>query len=257
MERLELVVTRRAITGKRRNSRSRQHGTVPGVVYGTKVDPTSIAVSEHALIRLLRARAGEHGLLTLKLQAAPADGAAKSKAAATPKVEWEKPVLLKAMQRDAVTGSILHVDFHAIALTEQVRVKIPIVLSGEPVGVKQDGGVLEHFLREVEVSCLPTQIPKQVTLDISAMTIGQTVHVRDLTPPEGAKFTIDLGAAVASVLSPKVEAPPEVAAEAAAEPEVIREKKLEEGEADAPAGKDAGKKDDKAKGDSKEEKEKK
>ncbi len=233
MERLELVATRRVITGKRRISRGRHGGSVPGVIYGKSVEPVLIAVPNRDLIRLLQARAGDHGLLTLKLHAEKS------------KTEWEKPVLLKALQRDAVTGAILHVDFHAITLTEQVRVKIPIVLIGEPVGVKQDGGILEHFMRDVEVTCLPTQIPKQVAFDITAMTIGQTVHVKDLTPPEGAKFTTDLEAPVASVMAPKVEAPPEAEAETAAEPEVIREKKPEEGEA-AATGKDAGKKEEKA-----------
>jgi large subunit ribosomal protein L25 len=150
------------------------------------------------------------------------------------------------MQRDGVTGEVLHIDFHAIALTEQVRVKIPIVLNGEPLGVKQDGGVLEHFLREVEVECLPTQIPKQVEFDISPMAVGQTVHVKDLTPPAGSKFTTDLDAPVASVLAPKIETPAEAVPEAAAEPEVIREKKPEEGEA-SEAGKEAGKKEEKPK----------
>ena len=243
MERLELVVTRRETTGKRRISRGRRQGSIPGVVYGKSVEPVPVAVTHHDLAHLLRARAGEHGLLTLKLQAAK-------------KTEWEKPVLIKSMQHHGVTGHILHIDFHAIALTEQVRVKIPIILTGEPVGVKQDGGVLEHFMREVEVACLPTQIPKQVAFDISAMTIGQTVHVKDLTPPEGSKFTTDLEAPVASVLAPKVEAPPEATAETAAEPEVIREKKLEEGET-AGAGKESGKKEEKAKAEAKEEKKEK
>ena len=242
MERLELVATRRADTGKRRMSRGRCQGSIPGVVYGKSVEPIPIAVTHRALIHLLRERAGEHGLVMLKLQA-------KSKA------EWEKPVLIKSMQRDGVTGDILHIDFHAIALTEQVRVKIPILLTGEPVGVKQDGGVLEHFLREVEVECLPTQIPKLVEYNVSPMTIGQTVHVNDLTPPSGAKFTTDLAASVASVLAPKVEAPPEAVVEAA-EPEVLREKKPEEGEA-ASASKDAGKKEEKPKAEAKEEKKEK
>ena len=253
MERLELVATRRAATGKRRMSRSRRQGVIPGVIYGKSVEPTPIVVTQRDLIHLLRARAGEHGLVTLKLQAA--EGAAKGKGGA--KAEWEKPVLIKAMQRDGVTGEILHIDFHAIALTERVRVKIPIVLKGEPVGVKQDGGVLEHFMRDIEVDCLPTQIPKQVEFDVSAMAIGQTVHVSDLLPPAGSKFTTDLGAAVASVLAPKIEAPVEAAAETAAEPEVIREKKPEEGEAAEATGKDAGKKEEKPKAEAKDEKKEK
>ena len=134
-------------------------------------------------------------------------------------------MLIKRVERDPVKGDAVHIDFHAIALTEQIRIKIPLVLNGTPVGVKQDGGLLEHFLREVEVECLPTQIPKQVEHDISAMRIGDTLHVRDLSAPPGARLTSDPEGVVASVLVPKVEKVEEAAAEAVTEPEVIREKK--------------------------------
>jgi large subunit ribosomal protein L25 len=140
-------------------------------------------------------------------------------------------VLIKQIQQDPVHGEITHVDFHAIILSEQIRVKVPVVLKGEPVGVKQDRGVLEHFLREVEVECLPTAIPKDIEHDVSQMKIGDTLHLKDLIVPAGSKMMSDPEGVIASVLTPKEEKIEEVTVEAVTEPEVIREKKPEaEGE---------------------------
>ena len=209
----ELVLQRRTLIGTRPMRRLRQEALIPGIVYGRAMEPLPVTVSRKALAKLLHTKAGEHALVTLRLE----DGK-----------PWEKPALIHELQHDPVDGHVIHVDFHAITLTEQIRVKIPVVLKGEPVGVKQDGGVLEQFLREVEVECLPTEIPEGVDVDVSAMTIGQTVHVRDLSAPKNAKLLSDPAGAIASVQQPKVEKPEEEAA-AVTEPEVIREKK-EEGE---------------------------
>ena len=216
-DRPTLVASRRPTTGSRRVSRLRRDGLTPAIVYGKAVEPTPVMVNARDLLKFLHAHAGEHGLLTLRVER---EG-----------TSWEKPVLIKRVEHDPVNGGILHVDFHAIALTEQIRIKIPLVLSGVPVGVKQDGGVLEHFLREIEVECLPTAIPNQIERDISAMKVGETIHVRDLIAPAGARITADPEGGVASVLMPKEEKAEEAAAEAVTEPEVIREKKPEAEEA--------------------------
>ncbi|MBI4323187.1 MAG: 50S ribosomal protein L25 [Candidatus Omnitrophica bacterium] len=226
-----LAANARTAAGTRSARRLRRDGWVPGVVYGKAVTSTTVLVSHRELLKFLHAHAGEHGLLTLRVDA---DGK-----------PWEKPVLIKRVERDPVKGDVVHIDFHAIALTEQIRIKIPLVLNGTPVGVKQDGGLLEHFLREAEVECLPTQIPKQIEHDISAMKIGDTLHVRDLSAPPGARLTSDPEGVVASVLLPKVEKVEEAPAEAVTEPEVIREKKPE-AEAQAPEGKEEKKAEKKA-----------
>ena len=215
----ELTVQHRAILGSRPVQRMRQEGLVPGVVYGRDMKPLVISVNRRELAKLLRSKSGEHALVTLRLND---DGK-----------PWEKPVLVQAIQHHPVDGHVVHIDFHAILLTERLKVKVPVVLKGEPVGVKQEGGLLEHFLREVEVECLPTEIPASVEHDVSAMTIGQTIHVRDLAAPANTKITSDPDGVIASVQVPKVEKPEEEAA-AVTEPEVIREKK-EEGEEGAPA----------------------
>jgi large subunit ribosomal protein L25 len=168
-------------------------------------------VSHQDFVKFLHAREGEHGLLTLRVEGA-----------------FEHPVLIKDIQQDPVDGEITHLDFHVIVLTEQIRIKIPLVLKGEPIGVKEEGGVLEHFLREVEIECLPTQIPKQIEHDISQLTVGAAIHVRDLIAPAGVRLTTDVGSVIASVLARKEEKAEEVA-EAITEPEVIREKKPEVG----------------------------
>jgi len=211
-----LTITRRTTAGTRPVSRMRREGLVPGVVYGRDMEPMSVTVNRRELVKLLHAKAGEHALVTLHLE----DGK-----------PWEKPVLVQALQHHPVDGRIVHVDFHAIVLTERLKVKVPLILKGEPAGVKQDGGVLEQFLREVEVECLPTEIPAGVEVDVSALKIGDTVHMRDLAPSKNTRITSDPGGAIASVQTPKAEPAAEEAA-AATEPEVIREKKEEAGEAE-------------------------
>jgi large subunit ribosomal protein L25 len=222
-EREELVASRRSTIGSRRVNRLRNAGFVPGVVYGKGMAPVTVEVPRRELSRLLHSKTGEHALVTLKVSG---EGA------------FEKPVLLQAVQHHPVSGQVTHVDFHAIVLTQRLKVKVPIQLKGEPVGVKQDGGLLEHFLREVEVECLPTEIPDSVVFDVSLLIIGQTVHVRDLIAPANTKITTDPEGAVASVQKPKEEKPEVAGAEAATEPEVLREKK-EEPEAGAAAAKPA------------------
>lgn len=216
-----LTIQRRTITGSRRVERLRGEGIVPGVVYGRDLKPVEVAVNRRELVKLLHSKSGEHALVTLRL-----DG----------ETSWEKPALIKAVQHHPVSGYVLHVDFHAILLTEKLRVRVPVVLKGEAVGVKQDGGLMEHFLREVEVECLPTEIPAEIEFDVSALKIGDTVHVRDLAVDGNAKITSDPDGVIASVQVPKVEKVEEEAA-AVTEPEVIREKKEEAEGAPAEDGK--------------------
>ena len=207
---LTLTIQKRSDSGRREATRLRNKGLIPGIIYGKKTEPLSVMVQNKELSKLLRSTSGEHGLLSLKIEGESAD----------------RPALVKTLQHDPVSGHILHVDFHAIALTDKIRVPVRVDLKGEPVGVKQDGGILEHFLREVEVECLPTEIPGHLEYDISAMIIGSTIHVRDLAVPPNVKIITDSEGAIASVQKQKEEKVEEAAA--LTEPEVIREKKEEE-----------------------------
>ncbi|MBI4597317.1 MAG: 50S ribosomal protein L25 [Candidatus Omnitrophica bacterium] len=220
---LELTVQPRTAIGTRAVKRLRAAGAVPGVVYGKTTAPVSVSVNARALVKVLHAKGGEHALVTLRVDGEKA---------------WEQPALIHVVQHDPIDGRAVHVDFHTIVLTERLKVKVPVILKGEAVGVKQEGGVLEHFLREIEVECLPTDIPVGVDVDISAMKIGETVHVRDLTPPARAKIIADPDGTVAAIQKPKEEKPAEEAAAAPTEPEVLREKK-EEPEAAAAEAKKA------------------
>jgi len=147
----------------------------------------------------------------------------------------EFTALIRAVQYDPVTHSILHLDFQHISLTETIEVNVAIHLTGTPTGVKDGGGILEHILREVEVRCLPTAIPSSIDADVSGLNIGDSIHLRDLTVPN-VEILTDLDSTIATVVPPTVmeEKPAEeVAGEAAAataEPEVITKgKKDEEG----------------------------
>ena len=151
-QRQTLTAKRRAVQGTRPVKRLRQDGVVPGVVYGKQMEPVAVTIDQRELVKLLHSKMGEHALVTLRID----DGK-----------PWEKPVLVKAIQHDPVDGRVVHVDFHAIALTERLKVKVPVALKGDAVGVKQEGGILEHFLREVEVECLPTEIPEGVEVDVA------------------------------------------------------------------------------------------
>jgi large subunit ribosomal protein L25 len=234
-EKLQLTVVRREGSGSAPARHLRAQGLIPGIVYGKATEPIPVAVNVRALSKALHTQAGEHALLTLRIE--PESAAGEVAAQKKPAETWERPVLVKDVQHDPVDGHFVHVDFHAIVLTERLRVKVTVAFMGTPVGVKEAGGVLEHFLREVEVECLPTNIPTRIDFDVSQLQLGQTVHVRDLPPPPDAKITSDPAGVIASVLKPKEEKPEEAAA--VTEPEVITEKKAEaaEGEATTEEGK--------------------
>lgn len=232
MQRISLCAKRRTEEGTRPSRRLRRQGMIPAVLYGKKTAPVSLLVDRREFTKFLHARHGEHGILTLQV--------------VQDDTPLEKPVLLKRLQHDPLHGEVTHIDFHAVVLTEQIRVKVPVVLKGDAVGVKQDHGMLEHFLREVEVECLPAQIPNQIDHEISQMKIGDAIHVKDLAVPSGARLLSDPEGVIASVMTPKEEKVGEVPAEAVTEPEVIREKKPEAEGEEAAAEKPAKDKEEKA-----------
>ncbi|HET7214315.1 MAG TPA: 50S ribosomal protein L25 [Terriglobia bacterium] len=202
--------------GKNAARRLRHSGRVPGIVYGGGGPAVSIAVDPKAIIRILHSEAGHNAIFTLQIpDKAPAR------------------VMLREWQWEPIHGGLLHVDMVRIARDEKLRVRIPIRVTGEPEGVKIQGGVFEFILREVEVECLPDDIPEHITADVSALVIGRQLRVSDLPVEAGVKVLADPGRVVAHVVTPKAEAPPAVeegapVAEAPAEPELIRKRKPEE-----------------------------
>jgi large subunit ribosomal protein L25 len=192
-----------------------------------------LQVSNSALIRLVHQHRIEGVIINLKIK-----GDLKARS---------RPCLIKEIQYDPVHDNIIHVDFNEISLTKEIKVNIPVTTKGEPAGVKLEGGSLEHILWEVEIECLPTDIPKGIEIDISNLKLKDSVHVKDLPVPPKVKILNDPSAIVLTVAEPMKEeivAPP-AEGEAPQEPEVIKEKKevpAEEGKAEEPKEKEKEKK---------------
>lgn len=221
--------TRRLGLGKQAAGRLRRGGQVPAVLYGGKKDAVALAVDPKSLAAILRSDTGHNTVFEVVLDG---DGGERTAAMI---VDW---------QRDPVRGSLLHVDLKRIALDQRIRVKTPIRSQGEAPGVKLQGGVLELVTREVELECLPGQIPDHIVVDVSGLEMGQNLRVGDLQLPPGIKLVTAADRVVAHVVAVKEEvapAPAEAAA-APAEPEVAKKGKAEapseEGAAPTPAGKE-------------------
>jgi large subunit ribosomal protein L25 len=204
--------------------RVRMGGKIPAIVYGAGKDSTSVAVDPRQVLRILKSESGHNTIFDLALD---------SDRVKAMIVDW---------QFEPIKGHLLHVDLQRIAMDQKLTVTVPVVLKGEAEGVKQQGGILEQLLREVEVECLPTDIPKSIEADVSHLVFGVEVRVKDLARSDKVKVLTNENQMIAHITSVKEEvAPtPEAVAEAAtttpAEPEVIKKGKQEvEGEAEAEA----------------------
>ncbi len=215
MEKIYLDAEARNQLGTQRAQKVRATGAIPAIICRKGTTTTHIMVNERQFTQALHTKAGENVIITLRM---------KDKGATD-----EKTVLIKDVQHHPLKDTVLHVDFSEISLTEKIRVKVPLHDRGEAIGVKQEGGVLEHLLWEIEVECLPTNIPEKIMVDISNLKIGDSVFVKSLTAPEGVVITSDPEGIVASVKHPHVEKAAEPTAEVT-EPELIRAKKEEEGD---------------------------
>jgi len=215
MEKVILKAEVRVETGKRVSKDLRNKGLVPANVYRSGKAATSLTVSDRELRSILHTKAGENVLITLKVSGG--ESAAK-----------DRTVLIKEIQRHPVRDDVLHVDFNEISLTEMLKISVPLVAHGEPLGVKIDGGLLEHVLRELSVECLPTNIPARIEVEVSALKIGDHITVKDIKAPDGVKVLNDPELIALIVKAPKVEAPKEEAVPGGEEPELIRKKKEEE-----------------------------
>lgn len=214
-----LVAETREATGKGVARKLRAAGRIPAVVYGRGAETKAISIDPGALQRLLqRSGAGMNTLIELSVD------------------DISRTVLVKELQRDPVRGRPLHADFYLVELDKTVEVSVPIHLVGKPPGV-EEGGILDHPLREIELECLPQAIPEGVDVDVSALDIGDSIHVRDLTLPEGVSVQTDENLAVASVVAPVVVEEP-VAEELEEGEEAVAEgEEAEEASAEAAEGK--------------------
>ena len=225
MEEIFLEVEPREELGKSKVKSLREREFIPAVIY-SQGKAEAIKVFQSELLQLVHRHRIENAVLNLKIKK---DAKQKS-----------RPCLIKEIQYDPVKGNIIHVDFNEISLTKVIKVNVPVVAKGEPIGAKQEGGSLEHTLWEIEIECLPTDIPKEISVDVSQLKIGQAIHIKDIQFSPKIKVLTDFEAIVFSVVAPLKEevAAPVVEEEEKQEPEVIKEKKEVPAEEEAEEGKE-------------------
>ncbi len=210
----KITVKSRDAQGSAGARRLRRDGWVPGVIYSDGTAARPVSLPKHEFEQMLRHHTSEHVMIKIQI-----DGGK------------EESVLLKDVQHDALSDSVVHVDLQKVAMDKKLHLEVPVELIGEAEGVKNQGGVLDHLLHYIEISCFPADIPESITVDVSALKLGDMLTVKDIQI-DASKYTILLDAevGVASVSIPKVVEEPvaeEATAAAATEPEVIREKKPE------------------------------
>jgi large subunit ribosomal protein L25 len=216
----------RTTTGKNANRKLRTRGLIPGVLYTSGKEAVAVQVSPGEIGTILKSKSGENTLFDLEIGGK------------------RRRVILKEFQREPLRGKLLHADFYEVALDKKIEVKVHIELEGTPVGVKLQGGIVDFVTRELEIECLPADIPEKIVVDISHLELGKHLRVSDLKVPEKVKLLVEPEVVVVHVVTPRAE---EVAAEAApvegataeaaaaAEPEVIKKGKTDKAEGEAAA----------------------
>lgn len=209
-ETMNIEVSPRQQTGKNANRRSRAKGKIPAVVYGGGRESVAIEIDRKTLMDLLRNHLGEHPIFLLKLG------------------DRERHAMIRNMQTDPVSRQVIHIDFQRVLLDQKVRVAVPVELVGTAFGVKTEGGMLDFVTREVNVECLPGDIPKHLDLDVTNLHVGQHAEAKDLPLPQGVTLLDEPDKVIVSLGHGRLEAASEAASEDRDEPEVIQRKKAEE-----------------------------
>ena len=216
-----LEVVRREGRGKNEANRLRASGRIPGVVYGTgskdkAPEGVAVTVDPRAVLKILHSDTGANTLITLSL-----DGT-------------QSRVMVKEYQLDPMTHQLLHADFYQLAMDKAIAVTVPVLIKGEAKGVKTQGGLLDFVTRDIQVQCLPTDIPEHIDVDVTELLLHQAIRVRDLAPDPKWKPLTDGDTMLVHIVMPKAEesatAAATEAAPAAAEPEVIKKGKTDEKE---------------------------
>src|SRR5579872_1092596 len=223
---ITVVAEARASRGKNEARRTRRAGMIPGVVYGAYKDPVPVSVNPRHISQILRSKTGHNTIFNINVQGGE-----------------NSPVMVVDGQYDPLKGNLLHVDLKRIDLTKRIRVAVPVHSQGEPKGVKQQGGLLEIVTREVEIECLPDDIPEGFTIDVTELLIGQSKRASDIPFGASIKLVSSPDTVIAHCVALKAVVEPTPAEAAAvpvaegatpAEPEVIKKgKKEEEGAAEA------------------------
>jgi len=212
-QQVKLKAQKRTLVGRNAIKRIKEKGLVPGVIYGSNQQPMPLEVDNRQLSAVLAHASSEHILVELEI----VDGDQST----------NKLALIQEVQHHPLKRDLVHVDFHAVSATEKIISAVPIETTGEALGVRTFGGLLEHSLRTLEVQCYPQDLPGIVQIDVTNLNIGESLHVRDLQLPAGVEAITDENLTVASVVASRVGEEAAETAEQAATPEVITEKKAE------------------------------
>lgn len=231
MEKIALTAQVREKAGKGVARSLRRNEKVPAVLY-SHGKSMPISMGNKDIKKILNTEGGEHALISLKLEGAKDGG--------------DRMALIKDYQMDPVNGALIHIDLMEVAMNEKVKIPVAVHIVGNSIGVKE-GGIFQYGLRQLEVECLPNQIPDSIEVDITALKVNESLHVRDIKVPTGVRILTEADATVATIQPPisdaKLEAMLAAAPAAAtegAEPELVKKPK-KEGEAAAPAAEAKGK----------------
>ncbi|MEA3489445.1 MAG: 50S ribosomal protein L25 [Candidatus Omnitrophota bacterium] len=219
MEKIILKTTVRENLRKSASKHLRKEGMIPGVIYKEGKKGVNVQIDDKDLWHALHTEAGENAIITVDISGV--------------KKNPQRTVIVKELQLHPVNDSFVHVDFYEISMKEKLKVKVPIAVKGESAGVKEDEGVLAQIVWEVEVECLPTDIPEHIDVNVEELRIGDAIHVKDIAAPEGVTILNDPEEVMITVNPPQAEEEEteEVPVEGEEEPEVIKKgKKEEEGE---------------------------
>jgi large subunit ribosomal protein L25 len=209
---------KREVFGKNASRRLRKEGRVPAVLYGEGKFNFPLTLNKKDIIAILKSESGENTIFKIAFDSKMQDA------------------MIKEIQVDPSNDELLHADLIQISMDKAIRVAVPILLQGEPVGVKTEGGFVDFMTREVEIECLPKDIPEHIKVDIGGLHLHQSLKIADLTPPEGVKFMSELSSVIALVDVPHKEeevvkpVEEEVAAAEPSEPEVIKKERAEKEE---------------------------
>ena len=216
----KLQAQMRSVLGRNAVKKIKATGLVPAVIYGANQETQPLSVSAREINNLLARAVSEHVLVDLEISGGD-------------QVQ-NRLALIQEVQHHPLRRNILHVDFHAVREDEKIHAEIPVETLGEPAGVKNFGGILEHSLHSIEVECLPRDLPESISIDVSGLNVGDAIHVKDVILPQGvsAKAAPDL--TVVRIAAPKVEIEPSAVPDAAGQPEVLKEKKEDPAAAKAP-----------------------
>lgn len=229
MKEIALAASPRTSVGKGSARRTRRAGSIPAVVYGPEIESLPIAVEERAFRTAMKSAGGGSAIFNLEV-----DGK-------------RNKVIIRELQRDPVTSKITHIDFHAISMTKPLHLSIPVHCVGTARGVKTEGGIMQTTMRELEISCLPSDIPEYVEVDVTDLGIGDSVHVRDLSITKAQILSEERRTVVV------ISAPTVMKVEAPVEEEAVAEEEAEAAPAEAEAEEEQPKAEEK-KGEKKEEK---